>query len=482
MSRSMSFSQLVIVAGLLVALAVATYVGTANNLAVDAQRNSEQGTPVVILRWDPVPSRHRVAAPLRALQSGTQGAAFTVNYFPAGTKDAVGTDCYDWPDEAKSAFFYATSIWSGLIESPIPIEIDACWANLDPGVLGYAGGAGYVFRGNTLYPVALANALFGADTNGETAEMNVTYNRQYDWYWGTDGNPPADKVDFATVVLHEVCHGLGFSGTMVVAAGLGYWGFGIVPFAADYDRHAETGSGQPLLTFDYGSSALTAQLTSDDVFFDGPQTNSANGGIPAKLFAPANWMPGSSYVHLDELFNGTEHALMTYSLSSGESLHSPGQVALGILQDVGWQLAQPPHNLELTMENHSAAVVAPGDSVTYTVALRNIGVGAASRVIVTNVVPSHVVSATWAASTSFSDAELHADTAFVWELDGLEAGASGVFTVAARIEATLTTFFPIVMPAEVAAQGVDTEPSNNSDVIIIGAHRTFLPLAVVTTY
>jgi uncharacterized repeat protein (TIGR01451 family) len=482
MPSRMSFSRLVIVAALLASFAVATCVGTADGLSVDTQRIGESGTPVAILRWDPVQSSHRVAEPLRVLQSGTQGATFIVNYLPGGTKDAVGTNCYDWPNEAKSAFFYATSIWSALIESPIPIEIDACWADLDPGVLGYAGGAGYVFRGNTLYPVALANALFGTDANGETAEMNVTYNRQYDWYWGTDGNPPSDKVDFATVVLHEVCHGLGFSGTMVVAAGLGYWGFGIVPFAADFDRHAETGSGQPLLTFDYGSSALGVQLTSDDLFFHGPQTNSANGGVPARLFAPANWMPGSSYVHLDELYNGTEHALMTYSLPSGESLHSPGQVALGILQDVGWQLTQPLHDLELTMGNHSEAVVAPGDSVTYTVALRNIGAGAASQVIVTNIVPSHVVSATWAASTSFSGAEPQPDMTYVWELESLEAGASGVFTVAGRIDPALTATFPIVTAAEVTAQGVDTEPSNNSDTIIIGGHLTFLPLAVVTTY
>ena len=66
--------------------------------------------------------------------------------------------------------------------------------------------------------------------------------------------------DFVTVVLHEVCHGLGFSGSMHVANGLGYWGFGIVPFPTEYDRHTESGSGQSLLGYEYGSPALAVAL------------------------------------------------------------------------------------------------------------------------------------------------------------------------------------------------------------------------------
>ena len=42
-----------------------------------------------------------------------------------------------------------------------------------------------------------------------------------DWYLGTDGNTPADAIDFTTAVLHELAHGLGFAGSMRVSNGVG---------------------------------------------------------------------------------------------------------------------------------------------------------------------------------------------------------------------------------------------------------------------
>ncbi|MDP2602930.1 MAG: hypothetical protein Q8S00_10100 [Deltaproteobacteria bacterium] len=30
------------------------------------------------------------------------------------------------------------------------------------------------------------------------------------WYYGFDGNPPAGTIDFVSVLLHELGHGLGF--------------------------------------------------------------------------------------------------------------------------------------------------------------------------------------------------------------------------------------------------------------------------------
>ena len=476
------YTAMVMVVAALVSLTIATDSGAATSTPAPLQRIAPQGAPMAALRWDPRPSTHKVAAPGVSLLSGIRSAVFTVNFIATGTKDAAGTDCYEWPTEARSAFSHAAAIWASLVDSEVPIAIDACWADLGPGILGYAGAGDYVFRNNTLYPVALANALFGSDMNEDDAEINVTYSRKFDWYWGTDGNPPPGTIDFVTVVLHEICHGLGFSGSMHVADGLGYWGFGVVPFPTEYDRHAETGSGRSLLDFDYGSPDLATQLTSNDVFFDGPQTSAANGGAPAKLFAPSTWMPGSSYVHLDEVYNGTEHALMTYALSSGESLHNPGEVALGVLQDIGWRLEQAAHDLELTMTDLSAQNLFPGAPLTYTIGLQNLGPGAAVQVVMSNVLSSHVVSATWSASPSLGDVSPRHDTTFVWELQELEAEGSGTFTVTGQLDPSLTASVPIVNAAQASAQGIDADPSNDRDVIIFGGHLTFLPLAFAAVY
>ncbi|MCK7534680.1 MAG: hypothetical protein MZV63_28610 [Marinilabiliales bacterium] len=42
--------------------------------------------------------------------------------------------------------------------------------------------------------------------------MNATFNKEVKWYFGTDGNTPELLYDFVTVVLHEIGHGLGFTG------------------------------------------------------------------------------------------------------------------------------------------------------------------------------------------------------------------------------------------------------------------------------
>jgi hypothetical protein len=84
-------------------------------------------------------------------------------------------------------------------------------------------------------------------------------------------------------------------------------------------------------------------LTSGNVFFDGANAREENGGVPPRLYTPAVWQQGSSYSHLDyATFNDTENQLMVWALSSGESAHSPGPIALGILRDLGWATNEVP--------------------------------------------------------------------------------------------------------------------------------------------
>ena len=315
------------------------------------------GRPPVILRADPWTSNLRISPPRRFSALRAQSATITVNYIPNGSTDRWGTSCLTWPAQAKTAFDYAASIWESLITSTVSINVNACWASLSPGVLGY-GGARYDLMSGVYYPMALANALTGSDQNGTTAEMDVAYTTSsilIPWYFGPDGATPPGSYDFASVVLHEIGHGLGFAGSMNWddgipgiplhecdgVAGHGCWGSG-TPYPYRYDQFTENGSGQSLINtgvFGNPSTELGTQLTGGDIFFDGAYATVANGGNPPELYAPATWKPGSSYSHLDESFNGSVNDLMTYSLPKGQSTHSPGPVTMGILQDVGWDAA-----------------------------------------------------------------------------------------------------------------------------------------------
>jgi hypothetical protein len=314
--------------------------------APQAPQSIGGGTPVV-LRYDPTPSDNRVPPPQGFSQLRIQSATITVNYLAGGTQDVFGNDCYTWPSNAQTAFNYAANIWESLINSSVPITIEACWTELAPDILGQARPADFYMNfpgapvANTWYAASLANALSGTDLNAAIPDMHISYSRLYDFYFGTDGNTPGSQVDFASVALHEICHGLGFLGSMIVSDSLGYWGWSISSDPAIYDRFTEEGdggTGTPLLNYSNGSAGLGSALTSQDVFFDGTNANAANGGSPPELYAPSTWVPGSSYSHLDESYNGTQNALMTWSIGPGESEHSPGPVASGILKDVGWTI------------------------------------------------------------------------------------------------------------------------------------------------
>ncbi len=336
------------------------------------QVESMDGVPrPVILRLDPTPSTLRIPPPASYTQravSKVQTATIHINYLPNGATDRFGNSCLTWPAGAVTAFEYAADIWETLINSAVPIEVNACWTDFgDPYILGQGGADNYYRnftnapQANTWYPTALANALAGSRMEGSTVDIHVAYGSTFPWYYGTDGNTPSDKVDFASVVLHELCHGLGFAGSMVVSGGVGYWGWAQSSYPAGYDRFAENGAGQALLSYTNGSTALAAQLTGDNLYFDGTNANAANGGTRPKLFAPATWMQGSSYSHLDEIYNGTANDLMTYALPNGQSTHAPGPVALGILRDIGWPLASV--NTPPTLSGLPDLNLSPGQSL-----------------------------------------------------------------------------------------------------------------------
>jgi len=326
----------------------------------------------VVLRLDPKYFPARVPAPpIRDPGTvGVQALPFTVNYNPPGCQGSTSA----WPSAAQAAFDYAGSILASLLDGTQPIEIDACWrSNLGGNVLGQATTGALWPVADSWAPIGLANQVEGTDLNGADAEVLADFSSTANWYFGTDGNTPSGQVDFVSVVLHEVYHGLGFIGSIQRddgvgaaecngTAGAGCWGFDSgTPMT--FDRFVENGSNQNLVSgFPNPSTELGAQLTSNNLFFDGPNTKAANGGNPARLYAPSTWAVGSSINHLDEdTYNGTQNALMTPVIAFGESAHHPGTIGLGIFQDMGWGIAGAPPTPSLSIDN---VTVTEGDAGT----------------------------------------------------------------------------------------------------------------------
>ncbi len=302
------------------------------------------GNPVPLV-VDPEYLPYRVGVRERGIRTMGVTSTITVSYVPNGNNNSFGDSCISWPAGSQTAFDYAAAIWQGYLVSPVPIVIEACWTTLGPGILGH-GGASYTALGppSTFYPFALADAILGYDATG-VPDITVAFSDNFPWYFGTDGNPLPNTMDFVSVVLHEIGHGLGFAGTMqgnVPGTGQARWGWGS-SIPAAYDRFAVNNIDQSLINtsiFANPSASLFSQLTGGNVYFKGDNAVFANGGSNVKLYAPATWSNGSSYAHLD--YNTYKlpnpNALMVYAMSYDSSVHDPGPVTLGILKDIGWSI------------------------------------------------------------------------------------------------------------------------------------------------
>ena len=146
-----------------------------------------------------------------------------------------------------------------------------------------------------------------------------------------------------SVVLHEIGHGLGFSAGAWISSGQGGIGYvddnGENQSPVAFDHFMYNGDGDLLIDtniFENPSADLLAEFQSGDIYFNSPLASEANGNEPVELYAPSTWNGGSSISHLAETYNGTENALMTYSIGTGEAIHDPGPITMGMFADLGW--------------------------------------------------------------------------------------------------------------------------------------------------
>ena len=276
--------------------------------------------------WGHVPARVLPSAKVSTVHS-----SFVVTY-------------HGFPSEPKAAFQRAVDLWSILVKSSVPIRIDATWTTLGAGILGGAGPSDFIrgFSGapnsNDWYPLALANARHGTDLASDEADIDAEFaSNRSDWYFGDDGQTPFNKLDFTSVVLHEIGHGLGLTDSTDLEAGKGSWGGGTsIPFA--YDTFVQTSAGQPITSIATPSTTLASVYQSNAVRWGGTQAINAAGGTKPYIYSPNPFEYGSSIAHLDEdeYPTGSANGLMTPYLDDGESFADPGDIALGMMRDLGW--------------------------------------------------------------------------------------------------------------------------------------------------
>ncbi|MBL7859171.1 MAG: T9SS type A sorting domain-containing protein [Cyclobacteriaceae bacterium] len=286
----------------------------------------------------------------KGASSRTQTAIFQVTY-------------NGFSPEAQAAFQKAVDIWSTLITSSVPIRVYANWQALGSGVLGSAiwGSVHANFEGaqfiNTWYPVALAEKMAGQKINNDNEpDIYANFSSSANWYYGLDANPTAGKYDLVTVVLHELGHGLGIVDSYTIENDLGIVGVQGTNFPIIYDHQLENASGQNLYReFTSGTTSLRTQLISNNLYYNSLTVRDANGGLRARIYAPATFNGGSSIAHLDEAsYPALDlNSLMTPQIGSAEAIHNPGPIVRGAFSDMGWVYTFIQHTSLKDSENTS---------------------------------------------------------------------------------------------------------------------------------
>ena len=177
-----------------------------------------------------------------------QAAIVPVNHDPAGVglNDPTarapegGNPGTTVGDQRKIVYQFAADLWGSILTTNVDVRVGASFAALSctatGGTLGSAG-AWWIWQ-DPAFPVpgawyhqALANQVAGENLNvtsgnpdyvaPDDIEIGSQFNANLGqpnclagsgWYYGLDGNTPAGMISFLDVVMHEIGHGLGFSG------------------------------------------------------------------------------------------------------------------------------------------------------------------------------------------------------------------------------------------------------------------------------
>lgn len=149
-------------------------------------------------------------------------------------------------EQRRIAYRFAADLWGSLLKSDVEIRVGASFQPLactaTSGTLGSAG-AWWIWQSpdfplpGAWYHIALADSLAGSNLMAgdpsyvapDDIEIGSRFNANLGspgcletsgWYYGLDGNTPAGKISFLDVVMHEIGHGLGFSGFVGYSSGV----------------------------------------------------------------------------------------------------------------------------------------------------------------------------------------------------------------------------------------------------------------------
>ncbi len=271
----------------------------------------------------------------RATVQAAGGVTFTVVYSDA---DGQGFNDATLGATRRTALETSLRAWASVIEGTVPVVVEAKMETIDePGVLAGAAPTDAYNIDGVLYPASLAAQLRGQSQNGGAPDISIEFNLGVDWDYALDGRAESGKTSFVYTAIHEAGHGLGFFDSVDPETGEF-----LNALPTTFDRFLNRGGAAPDLLAGHSSDQVKADIVSDDLYFNGPNANTASlvSIRPLemiKLYAPATYEEGSSVSHVDQdTYEDVQVGLMTPN-DFGPGFDQVDILAAAIMRDLGYQ-------------------------------------------------------------------------------------------------------------------------------------------------
>jgi cysteine-rich repeat protein len=254
------------------------------------------------------------------------------------------------------AFQFAANIWGSRLNSAVEIRVGAEFNPLpcetSTAILGSAG-PNSIIRDFANAPVtgtwfvqALANSFLEKDADPGEDDIGAEFNSSIGaknclsgsgWYLGLDGNPPPGQIDFVTIALHELGHGLGFLELVDIKTGEKLFGFDDAFMRFLEDR--STGKLYPDMT---DQERVAASTKTGDLQWTGEKVTLAGEALvrgkdertdEVEIYAPELQDPGASVSHFSDELSPNE-LMAPFYLGPNHNV----ELTVALFADMGWQV------------------------------------------------------------------------------------------------------------------------------------------------
>jgi hypothetical protein len=292
---------------------------------------------------------------------------FDIRFYNSGDTTVTGvTGEQDWTLEQVDAVSDSVAEWTRLINNIAArrIALDYAWVSFTGNTLGGAT-SNRAYDGNNSFTMTELTWKAGYNlpsTWDGLVRYDISAAGTEAWHFGSAATPN-DKIDFRSVVTHEMGHLMGFystykrtvsdpdGGTVTLNQfGTDAWyndGWYWEPRGLSaWDRNLIDLSGNrpELGTLDQEYPVPTAfDVEGNPAYWDGADAIAYNGGELVEIYAPSNYAPGSSLSHLNgENDPVYENSLMDPYTSFGESPRTVSGLELAMMKDMGWDVIPEP--------------------------------------------------------------------------------------------------------------------------------------------